>query len=739
MKQIAQRLRDGRVELVDVPDPGPGSGEVAVRVEASVLSAGTERATLDVARKNLLGKARARPEQARQVIEKARRDGIADTVQLVRRRLEELSPLGYSAAGTVREVGADVRGLRPGQRVAIAGGGYATHAEVDVVPQLLCAPVPEGVSVERAAFATVGAIAMHGFRRAELQVGSTVAIIGLGLIGQLATRIALAAGCRVIGTDLEPRLCELGHEAGADAQLRGELGSRWDGSADAVLICASAPADNDPVRLAAALARDRAPVVVVGDVALELPRDPYYMGELDLRLSRSYGPGRYDPGYEEHGHDYPIGYVRWTEQRNMESFLWLIADGRLDPVELITHRFAISEAERAFELLAGGGEAEERALGIVLEYPVEAPSADQRGAGVHEAPEPAVAPARTGWRPRQRTGAPRFGIIGAGGFATATIMPGLAAAGILPGAVASAGGLSAEDARRRFGFQRSYADPAELIAHPDLDLIVIATRHDSHAELAAASLAAGIPTYVEKPLSLDFDGLLAVRAAQRASGAPLWVGFNRRHAPLAAELRGALNSPRLMRYRVNAGRLPLSHWTNDPLVGGGRLLGEGCHFIDFLCDQADSDPVRVHASGFASMPGLALVATDNFSVRIEFADGSVGTLDFAADAPSGPGKERFEASAPGAYGVIDDFRSAEIWTDQGDPGGKRRRLGGRRQQKGWTEQFTEIGAVISGEREAPEPDSFLISSLTTLLAAHSLGTAGGESVVVSAGEVAERP
>ncbi len=736
MKQIAQRLRDGRVELVDVPDPRPGPGEVAVRVEASVLSAGTERATLDVARKNLLGKARARPEQARQVIAKARRDGITDTVQLVRRRLEELSPLGYSAAGTVREVGAEVRGLRPGQRVAIAGGGYATHAEVDVVPQLLCASVPEAVSVERAAFATVGAIALHGFRRAELQIGSTVAIIGLGLIGQLATRIAVAAGCRVVGTDLDPRLCELGSEAGADALLRGELGSRWDGSADAVLICASAPADNDPIRLASALARDRAPVVVVGDVALELPRGPFYMGELDLRLSRSYGPGRYDPGYEEHGHDYPIGYVRWTEQRNMESFLRLIAEGRLDPVELITHRFVIGEAERAFELLAGGGGAEERALGIVLEYPGEVPPADEKGVEVQEAP---VAAAAAGWRPRSREGAPRFGIIGAGGFATATIIPGLAAAGLSPGAVASAGGLSAEDSRRRFGFQRAYADPAELIAHPDLDLIVIATRHDSHAELAAASLAAGIPTYVEKPLSLDFDGLRTIRGAQRASGAPLWVGFNRRHAPLAAELRGALSSPRLMRYRVNAGRLPLSHWTNDPRVGGGRLLGEGCHFIDFLCDQADSDPVRVQASGFASTPGLALVATDNFSVRIEFADGSVGTVDFAADAPSGPGKERFEASAPGAYAVIDDFRSAEIWTDQGDAGGRPRRLGGRRQQKGWTEQFTEIGAVLRGEREAPEPDSFLISSLTTLLAAHSLGTAGGESVVVSAGEVAERP
>jgi predicted dehydrogenase/threonine dehydrogenase-like Zn-dependent dehydrogenase len=726
VRQVARRLRDGRLELLEVPEPSAGPGSVAVRVEASVISAGTERATLDVARKNLLAKARARPEQARQVIDRARREGLRATAQLVRRRLEELAPLGYSAAGTVVEAGAEVRGLAPGDRVAIAGGGHATHAELDIVPQLLCARIPEGVESADAAFATVGAIAMQGFRRSGADVGSTVAVIGLGLIGQLAARIAAAAGCRVLAVDLDPAQVELARRAGAEALLREEVGSGWDARADAVLVCASAPGSDDPVRLAAQLARDRAPVVVVGDTKLELPRDPYYHGELDLRLSRSYGPGRYDPGYELHGRDYPIGYVRWTEQRNMESFLWLVAAGKLRPSELVTHRLPFVEAERAFAILTGEERDGEEAslVGILLTYGGAADEPQRR-----PAPEPGARRART------PVATPRFGMIGAGSFATATLAPGLIEAGVAPGAVASAGGLSAEDARRRFDFEAAYADPAQLLAREDLDLIAIATRHDSHAELAAAALRRGLATYVEKPLALDFEGLAEVLAAQRETGAPLFVGFNRRWAPLAAELRRRLGAPRLMRYRVNAGRLAPDHWTNDPLVGGGRLLGEGCHFVDFLCDQASRDPVRVSASGFRSRPELALLATDNFSLRIEFADGSVGTLDYAADAPTGPGKERFEASAPGMTAVLDDFRRAVIWDERGE-----HRLGGRRLRKGWSEQYAEIASVLRGEAEPPRPESFAVSSLATLAAARSLGSGRPEAVIEPAeGEDARAP
>ena len=722
MRQVARRLRDGSIELLEVPDPVPGPRFVAVEVAASLISSGTERATLEVARKNLLQKARQRPDQVRQVLDRARSEGVRSTIELVRRRLDELGPLGYSAAGTVVAVGSEVSTVEPGERVAIAGGGHANHAELDIIPELLCAPLPEEVGFESGAFATLGAIAMQGFRRAEVAVGSTVVVIGLGLIGQLAVRIALAAGCRVVGVDLREDLLELARGAGAEAVAREaiEASDALLGTADAVLICAAAPASDDPVRLAGDLARDRAPVVVVGDVLMELPRPPYYEKELDLRLSRSYGPGRYDPGYEIDGNDYPIGYVRWTEQRNMESFLGLVGSGRIDPVELVSHRFGIAEAERAFETLTT-----ERPLGVLLEYPGDREKDGARGSAGADQPATAGArPAEFRPRPARLVAKPRFAIAGAGAFATSTVIPGLIEAGLEPAAVASASGLSAEDARRRFNFERAEGDGEALLERDDVDLFVIATQHDAHAALAAAALRRGIAVYVEKPLALTLEELAEVQAAQRASGAPLWVGFNRAYAPTARALQG-LEGPCLMAYRVNAGRLPAEHWTNDPRRGGGRLLGEGCHFVDFLCSRAGGDPLRVSAHGFRSRPELAAIATDNFSLQIEFADGSVGTLNYAADSPKGPGKERFETSSPGAYAVIDDFRSATIWREGG-----RERYGGRRQDKGWPAQYKEIATALAGGGQRPEElDRFFISSLATLAAARSLQSGEPEPIL----------
>jgi predicted dehydrogenase/threonine dehydrogenase-like Zn-dependent dehydrogenase len=708
MRQVARRLKDGRLELLEVEGPAVWPGAVSVRVEASVLSAGTERATLDVAGKSLLGKARARPDQARAVLERMRREGIRSTMALVRQRLDELGPLGYSASGVVIEAGSETRGLSPGDRVAIAGGGMANHAEIDVVSGLLCAALPEGVSFEEGAFATLGAIAMNGFRRAEVEVGSTVAVIGLGLVGQLAVRIARAAGCRVLGIDLKPELLDLARSAGADVALRSEIGegSRWDGSADAVVICA-ATSSSDPVDLAAGLARDRARVVVVGDVAMELSRAPFYDKELDLRLSRSYGPGRYDPNYELHGLDYPVGYVRWTEQRNMVAFLDLVADGKIRPSELITHRFPFSEAEEAFRVL----QSDETVVGALLEYDGElqaAPRADETPAAVPRRPA--------------ASGTPGFALVGPGSFATSTLIPGLVQAGLKPEAVVSSGGLSGESARRQFGFESAHTNPDEAFERDGVQLVAIATQHDSHGRLVAAALDAGLAVYVEKPLALDWDELAMVVAAQRRTGAPLFVGFNRRYSPLAAELR-KLPGPRLMAYRVNAGPLPADHWTNDLRRGGGRLKGEGCHFIDFLCDQAGSDPTTVSARGFRSDPTLALAATDNFSVQIQFADGGVGTVSYAADAPTGPGKEHFETSSPGRYASIDDFRGGAVWT-----GGRRETVGGRRQDKGFDAQFQTVAKVLRGEAEPPPPESFFVSALATLAAARSLETGRPEVV-----------
>ena len=713
MRQVARRLRDGRLEVVAVPDPAPAPGTVAVAVEASVISAGTERATLEVARKSLLGKARARPDQARQVIERARREGVGPTLQLVRQRLDELGPLGYSAAGTVVEVGPGARGVAPGDRVAIAGAGSANHAEVDIVPSLLCARVPDGVRTDHAAFATLGAIAMNGFRRADAAVGATVVVVGLGIIGQLAVRIALAAGCRVVAVDLDPHAVELARGAGAEAHERSALDSRGDldGSADAILLCA-ATQSSDPVELAGRLARDRAPVVVVGDVGMDVPREPFYMKELDLRLSRSYGPGRYDPNYERWGIDYPIGYVRWTEQRNMQAFLDLVARGLIDLDPVITHRFPFSEAERAFAAL----ETERSLVGVVLEY-----ERDGRPGAADEPRERRAVARKPG-------GAPRFGLIGAGNFATGTILPRLTGAGVEPVVVATASGLSAESARSRFGFAEASADPDEVIARDDLDLVVIATRHDSHARLAAAALRAGRAVYVEKPLALDAEGLEEVRAALAESDAPLFVGFNRRYAPNAVELREALAGPKTMHFRVNAGRLPDGHWLNDPREGGGRLLGEGCHFVDFLCDQAGGDPRTAYAQGYPSRPGLPREATDNFVVQVAFSDGSVGSVTYAADAPTEAGKERFEASAGGSYGVIEDFADGRL-----QRGARTDRLRHGRQDKGFDAQFEHIAAVLRGERAAPDPDSYVVSTLATLAAARSLGSGQPEPVIDATG------
>ncbi len=716
MRQIARRLRDGRVELVDVPDPGPAPGRVLIRTEVSVISTGTERSTLEIARKGLLAKARARPEQVRQVLDRVRRDGLRSTTALVRRRLDELGPLGYSVAGTVIATGEEVTGIRPGDRVAAAGAGFANHAELDSVPARLCATVPESVASEEAAFATLGSIALHGFRRSEVQVGSRVAVIGLGLIGQLAVRIARAAGCAVLGVDVAEDRLELARAAGAEACLRSELssGDRRLGSADAVLVCASA-STSDPIELAAELARDRAPVVVVGDVDLRVPRAPYYEKELDLRLSRSSGPGRYDPDYELHGHDYPIGYVRWTEGRNMEAFLALVAQGRLRPSELISGRYPFSEAERAFEAVVS-----ERSLAVALDY--ELPP-DREGDGAKPSPG---GPVERRSRPVARRAKPRIGLIGAGSFATGTIVPGLLDAGFEPGAVASAGGLSAADAGRRFGFARVAGDAEEVIGADEIDLVVIATQHDSHAALAASALSAGKPVYVEKPLALDLEGVRAIRDAQEKSGALLLVGFNRRHSPVAEELRD-IGHPRLTTFRVNAGPLPRDHWTNDARRGGGRLLGEGCHFVDFLCDQAVSEPRAVMAYGFLSHDDMPIESTDNFSIQISFGDGSVGTVRYSANGPTGPAKERIEVSGPGTYAEVEDFGAGTMWR-----GRRQQRLGSRRRDKGFTAMYELFAQVVRGEADPPDADGYLVSTLATIAALRSLRTGHPEPVVMQA-------
>lgn len=714
MKQVAQRPRDGGISVVvDAPLPALRAGWLLVANRASLISAGTERTKMELGAKNLAQKARARPDLLRKVVDRARSEGIGPALAAARDRLDALTPLGYSSAGTVLRLGTGVRGLAVGDRVACGGGGFATHAEVIAVPRNLVAAVPDGVPLESAAYATVGAIALHGVRRAEAQLGERVGVIGLGLVGQLAVRILAAAGCRVVGIDLDRDAVALAASAGALAFERDRDGlesavlEATDGlGLDSVLVCAAATS-TDPVRLASELARERGRVVIVGDVPIEADRALFYEKELELRLSRSYGPGRYDRDYEERGRDLPAAYVRWTEQRNMQAFLDLVASGAVDPSPLTTHRFPVEQAERAYALLTDD-QGDERPFGILLEYAYE---------------EQPAAPKPRSVRPR-RPGAARIGLIGAGAFARATLLPALRDAGAELVAVASGGGLTATDVATRFGFALAADSAEEIFADDSIEAVVIATRHTSHATLTAAALRAGKAVLVEKPLAIDREDLAEVGDALSPDSL-LMVGFNRRFAPLAAQLRNELEavaSPTLLA-RVNAGPLPADHWTHDPEEGGGRLIGEGCHFVDLLSYLAGARAVTVHALAVPH-PQRPLECSDEVVATLRFANGAVGTLVYSGGGDPRLPKERIEAFGGGLAAVLDDFRRLELHR-----GGKRR-VTKQRQDKGHKAEVARFLAAVQGEADAPAVGTYLDSTQATLALVDSLrdGSAVGVGV-----------
>jgi predicted dehydrogenase/threonine dehydrogenase-like Zn-dependent dehydrogenase len=683
VKEVTQRLRDGSISVIEVPSPSISPDGVLVDVRASLLSAGTERSKIKTGQQSLIGKARARPDQVRQVLDKAQRDGVRKTIDAVRSRLDQPSSLGYSAAGVALAVGARVRDIAPGDRVACGGADYAVHAEVDHVPANLCVPLPDAVDFESGAFATVGSIAMHGVRQADVRLGETVALIGLGLVGQLAGQLLKASGCRVVGIDLSTALLDRARAVGAAdvtfarADIADGLIPSEAADCDAVLITAATPS-GDPVKLAAQLARDRARIVIVGDVGLAIPRAPYYEKELDLRLSRSYGPGRYDSEYEERGLDYPIGYVRWTERRNLRSFLELLAGAHVDVKGLITDRFSVEDAEIAYGKLVSS---EDSPLAMVISYE---PSA---------LPESVATPTRP-WAPVSST--PSVGLIGAGSFAQGTVAPGLQRAGFRMAAVGSASGRSAHAAKERFSFDRLLA-PEEMVVDETLDVIAIVTRHGTHAAYAAAALRAGKAVFVEKPACLTWEELEELTDAA-ADGPPLLVGFNRRHAPLAQQMRAHISGrghPVELLCRVNAGPLPDGHWLNDPQEGGGRLLGEGCHFIDFACWLVGALPRRVNAVMRAG-PGEPLASAQSFSVTLDFADGSIATILYGIGGSSRLPKEYFEAHSGGRSAVLEDFKRLTTYA------GRKRSSNAQKQDKGHDEQFRHLLALVSGAQPSGE-------------------------------------
>jgi len=658
VKQILQNLKTGETLLAEVPAPRVMDGRVLVRSAASAVSAGTERSLVEFAGKSLLGKARSRPDLVRRVWAKARRDGVLAALETAQSRLEEPLPLGYSCAGTVEESG--VSGFAPGDRVACAGGGYAGHAEFVCVPENLCVAVPKGVPEEEAAFAALGAVALHGLRLAEVRLGESVAVVGLGVLGQLAAQLARASGCRVFGVDVDAGRAELAGRLGCEAASARagaeEAGSAFTGGRgfDAVLIAADGGSD-DPVQLAAALARDRGVVVAVGAVGLKAPRDVFYRKELSLRVSRSYGPGRYDPSYEEGGLDYPFGYVRWTEKRNMEEFLRLLASGAVKVAPLITHRVPIAEGVKAYDVVLG--KTGEASLGVVLTYEARPAASETRV--VRRAPGGPIGAAHIApGTPGSGTVPAGVGVLGAGSFASGVMLPIVAKSGARLTGIASPSGTKAAAAARRFGFAFSSSKDEEVLADQGTGAVLVLSRHGAHAAQARAALAAGKHVWVEKPLCMDKAELEALAEALGKASGRLTVGFNRRFAPYTLELRRALAGapgPKSILIRVNAGPLPAGHWTLDPAEGGGRLLGEGCHFIDWACFIAGGRPSSVSCRALGKAEG-----EQDWSARLGFPDGSVADIVYTAQGDPAAGKERYEVHAGGLSAVLEDFRTLRI-------------------------------------------------------------------------------
>jgi predicted dehydrogenase/threonine dehydrogenase-like Zn-dependent dehydrogenase len=700
MKQIVQSLADGTTSLAAVPAAAPRRGELLIQSRCSLVSAGTERMLVDFGKANWLDKARQQPDKVQQVLQKARTDGLLTTLEAVRSKLDQPLPLGYCNVGTVVAVGEGVQGFKPGDRVASNGA----HAELVAVPQLLCALIPDGVSDEAAAFTVLASIGLQGIRLAAPSLGETFLVSGLGLIGLLTAQLLQAQGCRVLGLDPDPGKCQLAASFGIEALALGSgpdpllwILERTGGiGVDGALITA-ATASSEPMHLAAEACRQRGRLVLVGVTGLELRRDLFYKKELSFQVSCSYGPGRYDPAYEQQGHDYPLGFVRWTQQRNFQAVLQALAMGSLRTEALISHRYPIEQAPESYALLTGS----EPCLGILLQYPGSADPAQRT------IPLPA-APASASFAP---VAAPLLSVIGAGNYASRILIPAFARAGARFHTLAASSGLGPSQLGPRHRFRQASTDIAATIADPAAQALVIATRHDSHAALVQQALAAGKHVFVEKPLCLTTAELEAIEASLAQSSGLLMVGFNRRFAPLLLELRQQLSrlpGPRAFVYTCNAGAIPAEHWTQDPERGGGRLLGEACHFVDLLRHLAGSPIEQLQLLAAAdSKP-----CPDTLTLSLRFADGSIGTVHYLANGSKAFPKERLEVFAAGRVLRLDNYRTLKAW---GIPGFRtRRRLAQDKGQLACCSAFLE--AIRSGG-PAPIPAAELLEVQRWLLQA----------------------
>ncbi|WP_141208050.1 bi-domain-containing oxidoreductase [Streptomyces griseorubiginosus] len=723
MKQVVQNYKSGELAVLDVPVPGCKPGGVLVRTVYSLISTGTEMMKVSEAGMSMLGKARSRPDQVAKVMQSVATNGVPATYRKVMGKLDSYTPLGYSLCGVVEQVGAGVDDVKVGDLVACAGNEHALHAELNWVPKNLYVPVPDGLAPQHAAFGTVGSIAMQGVRQGEPQLGEVALVIGLGLIGQLVVQLLAASGVRVVGADPDPARCELAERLGAAAcrdpgstAVENAVAELTDGHGVDQVYLAAGGGSNQPVELAAKLARDRGRVVDIGKCRLDLPWNAYYEKELDVRFSRSYGPGRYDPSYELEGRDYPIGYVRWTERRNLACFLDLAARGKVDVEPLISHVADFDDAVETYRRLKDG---ELKAVTALFRY------AEQAGE-TREATAPAVAVPTVQVKAgpaRAAKASVKLAFVGAGNYATSMLLPHLAQReGVELSTVVTTTSLSGANAQRKFGFKEATTDLDAVLGDKSIDAVFVVTRHSSHAELTRQALLAGKTVFVEKPLALTEDELSGVLAAVEESGNDrLQVGFNRRFAPLLQEARnhfGARSGPAHLRYLVNAGRLAHGSWYLQQGSEGSRFVGEGGHFIDTASWLLDADPVSVYAT--------ATSGNEDLQVVLRYPDGSTATISYVTSGPSGFPKETLDLVADGRALRLDDFVRASVY-------GRKKWVSSRLPKARDKGQNAELAAFVKAVRTGgpmPVPLESLVATTAATLAVQA-GLAGGVPVTLA--------
>lgn len=709
MRQVIQYQKTGEMYVEELPAPRLKGGGILIQTVASLISAGTERSSVETAQASMIGKAKSRPDLVKQVIANAKREGVMATYEKVKTRLDNYKDLGYSSAGIVLE--SSVPDFKPGDHVACAGAGYASHAEMAYIPKNLAAKVPEGVTLEEASFGTVGAIALQGVRQADVRLGEYVAVVGLGLLGLIAVQLLKANGCRVIGLDINENNFEIAKKFGCDVCAVSnedsikivESFTKGYGT-DAVLLTA-ATKSNEPLELAIQFARKKSKIVVVGAVNMEIPRSPFYEKELDFTISCSYGPGRYDSSYEEGGQDYPIGYVRWTEQRNIEAILDLIADKRLDVKSLITHRFDIGNALKAYDLITG--KIQEKYLGVVITYP-EQTEASRKNYKVSFKNNSV-----------DKSSALSVGFIGAGNFAQSYLIPPLQKSGAALKGVVTSKPVNASSVGKKYNFEFCATDAAEVLKNKDINTVFIATRHDSHARYVSESLKAGKHVFVEKPLAINEEQLEEITEVfKKQNNLALMVGFNRRFSKPFRDMKEFFKNrqePMIITYRVNAGFIPKTSWIQDA-AQGGRIIGEGCHFIDTMQFLTDARPVSVYAAAIQS-PNSQVEDYDSVNISITFDDGSVGNLLYLANGDGSLAKEYCEAFCGGKTAVMNNF--TELFLHSGGKKNKKSYAG----TKGHAEEVEHFVNVVGGKEKADiSYESLYDTTLVTFKALESLQT-----------------